>query len=262
MNQEHSVASSSLAQGELLNDLCARALGTAGLALILGLASSNLAQAQTAPVSLPGQEFSGKSDIDQGRHTLCRQLQPWRCDEGSPRRQSRAVHPAWRRRQSFVLGVLADEKSDTLYLCSNDITGFGVPGPGDTKGAWLKTFDLASGAPKGSYPLKDPKSLCNDIVVGSDGTAYITNSFTPNVYRLKPGGTALEVWATDPLLAPAKDGVGLDGIAIGADGNLYVSTYIPAALFKIAIKDGKAGTVTALKTSRATRPCGCDARLR
>jgi hypothetical protein len=51
-------------------------------------------------------------------------------------------------------------------------------------------------------------------------------------------------------LAPAKDGVGLDGIAFGADGNLYVTTYIPAALFKITVKDGKAGAVTALRSSR------------
>ena len=40
-------------------------------------------------------------------------------------------------------------------------------------------------------------------------------------------------------------------LAIGSDGNLYVTTYIPAALFKIAVKDGKAGAVTELKTSRA-----------
>jgi hypothetical protein len=73
----------------------------------------------------------------------------------------------------------------------------------------------------------------------------------PVVYSLKPGGTALEVWATDPALAPAKDGVGLDGIAVGSDGNLYVTTFIPAALFRIAVKDGKAGAVTALKPSRA-----------
>jgi hypothetical protein len=52
-------------------------------------------------------------------------------------------------------------------------------------------------------------------------------------------------------LAPAKDGVGLDGIAVGSDGNLYVTTFIPAALFRIAVKDGKAGAVTALKPSRA-----------
>ena len=38
---------------------------------------------------------------------------------------------------------------------------------------------------------------------------------------------------------------------MGADGDVYVTTFIPAALFKIAVKDGKAGAVTALKTSRA-----------
>jgi hypothetical protein len=147
--------------------------------------------------------------------------------------------------------VLADEKGGMLYVCSNDLSGLGVAGPGDAKGAALKLFDLKSGVLKGSFALKDPKSLCNDIAVGSDGTAYVTDSFTPNVYSLKPGGSALEVFATDPALAPAKDGVGLDGIAFGSDGNLYVTTYIPAALFKIAVKDGKAGAVTALKPSRA-----------
>jgi sugar lactone lactonase YvrE len=150
-----------------------------------------------------------------------------------------------------TLGVLADEKSGTLYVCSNDISGFGVKGPSDVKGAWLKTFDLKTGAAKGSFALADAKSLCNDIVVGSDGTAYISDSFTPNVYSLRPGGTKLEIWATDPKLAPqGKDGVGLDGIAIGADGNLYVTTFVPGKLFKIAMKDGKAGEVTELKTSR------------
>ena len=45
-------------------------------------------------------------------------------------------------------------------------SGLGVPGLGDAKGA---TFDLATGAPKGSFALKGPVSLCNDIVVGADG---------------------------------------------------------------------------------------------
>src|SRR5262249_48329040 len=150
-----------------------------------------------------------------------------------------------------ILGVLADEKSGTLYACSNDLTGLGVPSPGDGKGAFLKTFDLRTGAAKGSFALKDEKSLCNDIAVGSDGTAYITASFAPYVYSLKPGATALEVWATDAALAPAKDGVGLDGIAFAADGHLYVTTYIPAKLFRIAVRDGKPGAITELKSSSA-----------
>jgi sugar lactone lactonase YvrE len=150
-----------------------------------------------------------------------------------------------------TLGVLADENSGTLYVCSNDLSGLGVGGPSDAKGSVLKTFDLKTGADKGSFPLAETGSLCNDIVVGRDGTAYITDSLEPNIYSLKPGASKLEVWATDPAFAPAKDGVGLDGIAIGADGNVYLTTYIPAKLFKVAVKDGKAGAVSELKPSRA-----------
>jgi sugar lactone lactonase YvrE len=92
-----------------------------------------------------------------------------------------------------TLGVLADEKSGTLYVCSNDLSGLGVKGPNDAKGSVLKTFDLKTGADKGSFTLAETASLCNDIVVGSDGTAYITDSLAPNIYSLKPGATKLEV---------------------------------------------------------------------
>jgi hypothetical protein len=61
----------------------------------------------------------------------------------------------------------------------------------------------------------------------------------------------LQIWASNPALGPeGKDGVGLDGIAIGADGNVYVTTFIPGKLFRIAMKDGKAGDVSELKPSR------------
>lgn len=249
MNQEHSVVLCSLAQGDLLkNRACA--LGTAGLALMLAVASGGIARAQTAPVSVPDKSFP-ESVTSTSDGTLY---------AGSFNRGGVVKAASGGKAEQFIkpgagdsrstLGVLADEKGGMLYVCSNDLSGLGVAGPGDAKGAALKLFDLKSGVLKGSFALKDPKSLCNDIAVGSDGTAYVTDSFTPNVYSLKPGGSALEVFATDPALTPAKDGVGLDGIAFGSDGNLYVTTYIPAALFKIAVKDGKAGAVTALKPSR------------
>jgi sugar lactone lactonase YvrE len=249
MNQEHSVVLCSLAQGDLLkNRACA--LGTAGLALMLAVASGGIARAQTAPVSVPDKSFP-ESVTSTSDGTLY---------AGSFNRGGVVKAASGGKAEQFIkpgagdsrstLGVLADEKGGMLYVCSNDLSGLGVAGPGDAKGAALKLFDLKSGVLKGSFALKDSKSLCNDIAIGSDGTAYVTDSFTPNVYSLKPGGSALEVFATDPALTPAKDGVGLDGIAFGSDGNLYVTTYIPAALFKIAVKDGKAGAVTALKPSR------------
>jgi streptogramin lyase len=251
MNQERSVTLNSLALGGLLKSRRAHALGKTGLALMLGVALSGVAFAQSAPVSLPDKSFPESVTSTKDGTLYAGSFNLGGVVKASPGGKTEQFIKPGAAGSRSVLGVLADEKNGVLYVCSNDITGFGVPGPSDTKGAWLKTFDLSSGASKGSFELPNPKSLCNDIAVGSDGTAYISDSFTPNVYSLKPGGTALEVFATDPSLAPAKDGVGLDGIAVGADGNLYVTTFIPAKLFKIAVKDGKAGAVTELKPSRA-----------
>jgi len=57
MNQQHSVATSSLAQGEDLSGRSARALGTAALALMLGVAFGGVANAQTAPAGVPDKSF-------------------------------------------------------------------------------------------------------------------------------------------------------------------------------------------------------------
>jgi sugar lactone lactonase YvrE len=114
----------------------------------------------------------------------------------------------------------------------------------------LKSFDLRTGRPVGSFSVGGPGSASNDVAVGADGTVYVTDSFSPNVFRLIPGASALDVFITDPRLAPAPNGVGLDGIAFGADGNLYVTQFIPGALLRISIHGGQASGVTPLRTSR------------
>ncbi len=149
-----------------------------------------------------------------------------------------------------TFGVLADEKSNTLFVCSNDTSGFGVPSPGVAKGSALKTFDLTTGAAKGSTPVPGGPTLCNDIAIGPDGAAYVTDSFNPHILRLKPGASEFEVWASDPRFTPPKGGAGLDGIAFGTDGAVYVNTFTPGGLFKVAVADGKAGEITTLQTSR------------
>ncbi|HXL66395.1 MAG TPA: hypothetical protein VN938_15205, partial [Xanthobacteraceae bacterium] len=158
---------------------------------MLGVALGGVALAQSAPVSVPDKSFPESVTSTKDGTLYAGSFNLGGVVKASPGGKTvQFVQPGANGSRS-TLGVLADEKGGLLYVCSNDITGFGVPGPGDTKGAWLKTFDLATGAPKGSYGLPDPKSLCNDIAVGSDGTAYVSDSFTPNVYRLKPGATAL-----------------------------------------------------------------------
>jgi hypothetical protein len=153
-----------------------------------------------------------------------------------------------------TLGVLADEKSGTLYVCSVDLSGGGIVLPtGATPGA-LKMFDLKTGAPKGSAALPPsplPKStpLCNDIAVAPDGTAYVTDSFSGHILRLKPGGKELEVWAHDPRwdVAGAPQ---LDGIAV-VGGNVYANIFEGDGLYRVAVKpDGSAGAITKLQTSQ------------
>jgi sugar lactone lactonase YvrE len=150
-----------------------------------------------------------------------------------------------------IFGVLADETSDTLWACSNDLSAAGVVIVGAQPGSYLRGYDLHSGAGKISAKLPGDRTLCNDIAIGPDGAAYVTNTAAPQILRLPAGGKSLEVWADDPLLAPpASGGPGLDGIAFGSDGNLYVDTYAPGELFRVDIKGGKAGKVTKLHSSR------------
>jgi hypothetical protein len=153
-----------------------------------------------------------------------------------------------------VLGVLADEASNTLYACSVDASGFGVVVPTGTKPGALKTFDLKTGAPKASYDvpagtIDGQMPLCNDMVVAADGAVYITDTLSGRILRLRKGATALETWATDPRW-DAK-GPQLDGIAILADGNLYANIFEGDGLYRIEIRsDGSAGAITKLETSR------------
>jgi hypothetical protein len=107
-----------------------------------------------------------------------------------------------------------------------------------------------TGEGKINVALPGSRTLCNDIAVGPDGSAYVTNSFAPEILRLRPGAKEFEVFLADPLFEPPKNGAGLDGIAFGGDGNLYVNTFSQATLMRVEVKDGVPGAVTKLKTSR------------
>ncbi|MGO8919898.1 MAG: hypothetical protein ACLQJR_28700 [Stellaceae bacterium] len=146
-----------------------------------------------------------------------------------------------------VLGVLADEKSKTLWVCSSDLSALGIDVPGEKQTA-LKAFDLKTGTPKGSVALPGTGSLCNDIAVGRDGSAFVTDSLHPRILRLKPGAGQFDVWVENEIFG--TKGPNLDGIAFGGDGQLYVNTYEGGKLFRVAVaKDGSAGAVTEIKTS-------------
>jgi hypothetical protein len=147
-----------------------------------------------------------------------------------------------------VLGVYADEKSKTLWVCSNNLDNQG-------EATAAMSFDLKTGAVKGTYRLPGDGPLCNDIAVAANGTTYVTDTRQGSVVMLKPGSKDLEIAAKDPLLA------GADGLAFGEKNVLYVNSVTAGKLLRVDLgPDGKSKSVVELKLSRPIeRPDGMRA---
>lgn len=112
-----------------------------------------------------------------------------------------------------VFGVYADDKRGLLWVCTNP-NSFNR----ETGLSALKAFDLATGALKHSYDFPGgAPAACNDIVVGDDGTTWATETSGGRIFVLKPGASALELYAASQAL------VGIDGISIAGDGQVYIN---------------------------------------
>ena len=149
-----------------------------------------------------------------------------------------------------VLGVLADDQSNTLWVCQNATDGRGgAPVTGQTA---LRAFDLKSGAAKGTYPFPPKSGICNDIAIAPNGTAYVSESFGGRIHRLRPGATTLEVWAHDSALAV------IDGLAVLADGAVYANNFTTGKFYRVPVNaDGSAGAVVPIETPQPfVRPDG------
>ena len=140
-----------------------------------------------------------------------------------------------------ILGVLADDKANTLWLCSAP----NFFGPERSKGvSALKAFDLTTGAFKASYDFPPPASACNDISIAADGTAYVSDTSNGRLFLLKPGAKALTLAGSDAAL------VGIDGLAFSAAGTLYVNNVRSQKLFRVDLNnDGSMAALTELKVS-------------
>lgn len=89
---------------------------------------------------------------------------------------------------------------DTLYVADMD---------------HIRTFDLATGAPRASWLVEGANGL-NGIGVAADGTVYASNTRDPQrIYKVTPSGQSSVFVEGSPLVAP-------NGVAIDNDGNIVV----------------------------------------
>ncbi len=149
-----------------------------------------------------------------------------------------AAHPA-----SFILGVYADAKTSTLYVCEMRSMERGSPllkGDGV-----MRSYELASGKPKLTIVLPEGGNICNDFTTGPDGSIYLADTSNAQIFRLKPGATTLEKVIQHSSL------YGVDGLTF-LNGDFYVNTVWAGGLYRIPLdaKTGKAGTPVQVHTPR------------
>jgi sugar lactone lactonase YvrE len=168
----------------------------------------------------------------------------FRATPGSPRAEP-WIRPSAQNGLLSVFGVLADERSGTLWICSAPNSLRNPPAVGTSS---VMAFDLKTGKQKGNYPFPGPPSVCNDITVDRDGAAFVSDTPNGRILKLPRGAKSLEIFAQDARLKF------IDGLVFDTDGTLYVNIVTKGLLLRVDRKpDGSAGAITRLTTSEPLR---------
>jgi sugar lactone lactonase YvrE len=120
----------------------------------------------------------------------------------------------------FKIALSADRK--TLWATTATVGVMTGTDAEDGKRSALVAIDTTTGRVRGSYPVPADghKHLLGDLVLSADGSIYATDSLSPAIWRLAPGGAALEPWLGN------EDFLNLQGLALSSDGGmLYVTDY-------------------------------------
>jgi sugar lactone lactonase YvrE len=132
-----------------------------------------------------------------------------------------------------AVGLTVDAKRGLLWVCAADVT-FQSP-------AAIKSFDLASGAPRSSAVFP-PRAICNDLTIDGRGDVYMTDSFGGTIYRLPSGEAAVRPWLKDPAFVGPPGEHSINGIVWDGKGSLYTARTDTGALFRVPIgADGSPG---------------------
>ncbi|WP_373516148.1 gluconolaconase, partial [Persicitalea sp.] len=113
-----------------------------------------------------------------------------------------------------------------------------------TKTAELLVFNIASRSLERRVDLDDllpgVRHFANDIALNPNGEVYVTDSFSPVIYKVTADGIASILVRNDVLFTSPT--FGLNGIVYHPDGYLIVANTGRGKLFKVDLKNGNAIT--------------------
>lgn len=137
-------------------------------------------------------------------------------------------------------GLKIDPNQNRLWACVSD-ANYSKFSDSATykKSGRLIAIDLASGKKVQDIDLSKEykgKHFINDMAFDAEGNIYVTDSFSPVVYKINKEGKA-SVFAQSDWFK--SEDIGLNGIAYHPQGFLIVNNNSRGALYKIDIKDPK-----------------------
>ena len=145
-------------------------------------------------------------------------------------------------------GMKVDAKNNRLLVCIADPNYSMYSTPATFKKmARLIAVDLNTGAKKMdvNLALNPGKHFANDLTMDDKGNIYVTDSYSPNIYKVDPSGKA-SVFATSELFK--SEDVGLNGILYHPQGYLLAAHSTNGTLYKIDMKNPMNVTTVKMKT--------------
>jgi hypothetical protein len=144
-------------------------------------------------------------------------------------------------RLNSALGIQIDTERNRLLVVNADIGASIRPySEGPKKTASLGIYELSSGKNLHFINLGKLKPsgehLANGITMDDDGNAYITDSFSPVIYKVDSQGHASIFLESDRFLG---EGINLNGIVFHPDGYLIAVKKGEGVLFKIPLNNPK-----------------------
>jgi sugar lactone lactonase YvrE len=137
-----------------------------------------------------------------------------------------------------ILGTVIDRANNRLIVCNTD-PGVGIKTAPSTIGqlAQVIVYDLSNGDKIRTVDLGGLVSgghLANDLTVDTNGNIYVTDSFSPIIYKVDTLGNASVLLNNQVFSAPAGS-FGLNGIVYHPDGYLIVGKYDEGRLFRVSL---------------------------
>ncbi len=139
-----------------------------------------------------------------------------------------------------ILGIVIDKTNNRLIVCNTD-PGVGTKTDPSTVGqlAQIIIYDIENGNRIRTVDLGgliQGGHLANDLTVDPEGNIYVTDSFSPIIYKVDSLGNA-SILVNDPLFSAPAGSFGLNGIVYHQDNYLIVGKYDEGKLFKVLLND-------------------------